>query len=569
MGATNFLGFGAADLVEIALAALLVTLAVAWRPRLAWWASRLATRTGWCMLLVARCRSCYGSCCCPATLFPHPRDLRRIRPPAGGRYAPPFPPGQSRRIPCTGSSRPSSCSRSPPTAPSIRSGQGLVLAIGWTIFGTPWAGVLLSMAAFCALCYWMLRGWTTPGWALAGRRAGGHRVRPAQPVDEHLLGRRRARRGRLPGVRRAAAAARQRAPARCASCWALGLALHLLTRPYESIFLVLARGALVSAGVATPRRSRARWRAPRRSRRWSCCPRSALTLLQNKARSREVGPPCPKCSANISTAFLGLHLPAQARAAPRRSRRSRPWITKCSFASTAPAPIRSPLTCYAWSTACATTASSFLAPLYLALAAVPAACASAAMPGWRSRWRCSPWASISSRLSASLRRRRRLPVRAGAGGRPGAHGHSVSGWPAGAQAARVVVFLCAGAIRLLVRPARCFDDRRYFARRPPVRDLGHHQPRESRAAHRRRTANWTKVPGKLLVFVRYSPQPHFPGRVGLQRGRYRWLAHRMGPRLGAEEDRELCRYYPGRSVWLLEPDNRPPLLEPYQNSIKE
>ena len=36
------------------------------------------------------------------------------------------------------------------------------------LFGHPWAGVVLSVAAFSALCYWMLRGWTTPGWALAG-----------------------------------------------------------------------------------------------------------------------------------------------------------------------------------------------------------------------------------------------------------------------------------------------------------------------------------------------------------------------------------------------------------------
>ena len=43
-----------------------------------------------------------------------------------------------------------------------------MLAIGRVIFGLPWAGVLLSTAAMCALCYWMLRGWTTPGWALLG-----------------------------------------------------------------------------------------------------------------------------------------------------------------------------------------------------------------------------------------------------------------------------------------------------------------------------------------------------------------------------------------------------------------
>ena len=47
-------------------------------------------------------------------------------------------------------------------------GQGLTLAIGRAIFGLPWAGVLLSTAAMCSLCYWMLRGWTTPVWAFLG-----------------------------------------------------------------------------------------------------------------------------------------------------------------------------------------------------------------------------------------------------------------------------------------------------------------------------------------------------------------------------------------------------------------
>ena len=42
-----------------------------------------------------------------------------------------------------------------PTYSSIYSpGQGLVLAIGWTLFGHPWAGVLLGAGAFCSLTYW-------------------------------------------------------------------------------------------------------------------------------------------------------------------------------------------------------------------------------------------------------------------------------------------------------------------------------------------------------------------------------------------------------------------------------
>src|SRR5215469_8460111 len=47
-------------------------------------------------------------------------------------------------------------------------GQGFALAIGQIVFRHPWAGVLLSEAIFCAVCYWMLRAWITPGWAFAG-----------------------------------------------------------------------------------------------------------------------------------------------------------------------------------------------------------------------------------------------------------------------------------------------------------------------------------------------------------------------------------------------------------------
>ena len=56
-----------------------------------------------------------------------------------------------------------------PTYSSIYAiGQGLVLAVGRVLFGHPWAGVALSVAAFCSLCYWMLRAWTTPTWAFVG-----------------------------------------------------------------------------------------------------------------------------------------------------------------------------------------------------------------------------------------------------------------------------------------------------------------------------------------------------------------------------------------------------------------
>ena len=48
----NPIGFGAADFIELALAALLVVFVLAWA-RIELMAQKLAAKTGWCMLLLA------------------------------------------------------------------------------------------------------------------------------------------------------------------------------------------------------------------------------------------------------------------------------------------------------------------------------------------------------------------------------------------------------------------------------------------------------------------------------------------------------------------------------------
>jgi len=71
------------------------------------------------------------------------------------------------------------------------------------------------------------------------------------------------------------------------------------------------------------------------------------------------------------------------------------------------------------------------------------------------------------------------------------------------------------------------------------------------------------LPGKLLVFVRYYPQHIFQeewvyNRADVDASRVVWARD-----LGADENEKLRAYYKDRSVWLLEPDFRPPRLRPY------
>jgi hypothetical protein len=72
-----------------------------------------------------------------------------------------------------------------------------------------------------------------------------------------------------------------------------------------------------------------------------------------------------------------------------------------------------------------------------------------------------------------------------------------------------------------------------------------------------------RAAGKQLVFVRYWPRHMFAEWVrnaaDIDKSRVVWAQD-----LGPTDNEKLRRYYPDRTVWLLEPDARPPRLEPYR-----
>ncbi|HVP45415.1 MAG TPA: hypothetical protein VMT32_02485, partial [Bryobacteraceae bacterium] len=233
----NPIGFGAADFVELAFTVLLLLLALMFRPWVEPIAKRLAQNMRWSMVFLAVLPIALRVALLPNHPIPSPTvsdefsHLLVADTLLHFRLANPAHP--MHRFFET------YFVLQEPTYSSIYAmGQGLVLAVGRVLFGHPWAGVALSVAAFCSLCYWMLRAWTTPAWALAGGLMAAIQFGPLnQWMNGYWGGAVSATAGCLVfGALPRLAEGRR---TRDAALLGLGLALQLLTRPYESILLVL------------------------------------------------------------------------------------------------------------------------------------------------------------------------------------------------------------------------------------------------------------------------------------------------------------------------------------------
>jgi hypothetical protein len=263
----NPLGFGAIDFIALGLAILLVAVLPA-RDRILSFAQKLAGRTAVCMVLLAALPIVLRL----ALLTHHPITTPRVADDfsylllgdtlAHFRFANPMHPlhrfFEAVFVLQT------------PTYSSIYPlGQGLVLAAGQLIFRQPWAGVALSAGALCAFCYWMLRAWIAPPWALLGGLLAAIEFGPLSSWMNTYWG------GAVSGIAGClvfgALPRLKNAPrTRDAILLGIGLGLQLLTRPFEFVILVVIvilffaprRSLLVAALVLLPA--------------------AGLTLLQNK-----------------------------------------------------------------------------------------------------------------------------------------------------------------------------------------------------------------------------------------------------------------------------------------------
>ena len=554
MALDNAIGFGAADWLELALGTMLVVLILAWRPCIEPCARWLTRRPGWCMLLLAVLPVALRLILLSHHPVPAPkisdefshllvadtlRHWRLANPPHTLRQF--FETLDVLQTPSYSSIYPI--------------GQGMVLAVGRLIFGLPWAGVVLSVAAFCVLSFWMLRAWTSPMWALAGALLA---VFQFGPLNEWMNGYWGGGVSAAGGCLVFGALPRLReGRTRDAVLLGLGVAVVLLTRPYESILLVLsvlayfapallrrddlrklARAATVVALVVMPAIALTFFQNKQVTGSWSTLPYmlsryqygvpTTFTFQPNPLPHGELTPE-QQLEYKMQTAYHGSDTDTIQRYLGRLEYRVRFYRF------------------------------FFLAPLYLALPAF-----FAMVRECRFAWVALTLAAVA--LGANfypfffphyIAAFACLFVVAAVTGLERLGRLMIRGWPAGQEAARLLLLLSTAHFAFWYG-AHVIDQPSVIEYE--TWDVINHGDPQGRLAIQTRLA---QAPGKQLVFVRYWPQHIFQNEwvynaADIDHAPVVWARD-----LGANENDKLRRYFSDRTVWLLEPDARPPMLAAY------
>ncbi len=555
----NPIGFGPADLLELMLAASIVLAALLWRPWIEPFASRFARRTVWCMAALAILPVALRLLLLGQHPVPTPdvydefshllvadtlRHFRLANPPlAMPQFFETFFVLQD------------------PTYSSIYPlGPGLAMAIGWSIFGLPWAGVLMAVAAFCSLTYWMLRGWTRPGWALLGGILAVIEFGPLNTWANSYWGGALAAAagclvfGALPRLRRDGRT-------RDAVLLGAGLGLHLLIRQFESIFLFLAVILFLLPEVRVAGRIRPLARLMGVAA-LAMAPALLLTGLQN----RMVTGSWTTVPERLSQYQYGVpaSLTFEANPVPHRDltpQQAMDYKMQLSFAQ-GPETIatyfqrleyRVRFYRFFFLPALYLAAFAFLASLreyrfvWVVLTLAIFGLGTNFFPAFQFHYIAAVTCLFILVAIVGLQQIARL---------------SIGGHPAGQEAAGLIVLLCVAQF-LFWYGMHAAESQEFSmsARQYEVWDAINHQNPARRILVDQELA---RIPGKLLVLVRYRPQHIFQDEwvynlADLNSARVIWARD-----LGPEEDEKLLSAYPGRTALLLEPDVRPPQLSPYQ-----
>jgi hypothetical protein len=548
----NPIGFSAPDFIEIVVTVVLVVLALASRRWIEPYGRRLAQKTAWCMLLLTLLPIVLRLALLPQYPIPAPNvsddfsylliadTLRHFR-----LANPPHPLRQFFETYFV--------LQDPAYASIFPLGQGLILAIGWTLFGHPWAGVALSVGALGALCYWMLRAWTTPGWAFLGGLLAVIEFGPLnQWMNSYWGGAGAACAGclafgALPRIRGAG-------HARYAALVGLGIGVHWLCRPYETVFLCLSVALYLLPA----------WRSMTRPALWASLallPAIAVSLLQNKQTTGSwttLPYQLSRDQYGVPTTFTLQSIPTPHRLLTREQQ------LDFDAQSQVHGPGAGTFTGYwqRWASRIRFYRFFFLPPLILALPAF--------LP--RLREARFAWAVLTILLFSLgtnfypyfythyIAALTCLFVLIGVVGLEGLSRWSIRGSAVGREAARILLFLCAAHFLFWYGLHASRDQDLYQVLTPfETWDAINHGDPQGRIAIRRLL---DAAPGRQLVFVRYGPQHQFQEWVhnaaDIDGARTVWARD-----LGPEENRKLLSYYPDRTAWLLEPDAHPPRLQPY------
>jgi hypothetical protein len=559
----NPIGFGASDFVELAVVAMLVCLVMA-RAWMEPFARRLAARPGWCIALLAVLPVALRLALLPQYPVPTPSGSDDFSYQLLGdtlshlRLANPVHPLHRFFEGVFTLQQPAYSSIFP-------LGQGFVLALGRMIFGHPWAGVLLSVAALCSLCYWMLRAWTTPLWALTGGLLAVFEFGPLnQWTNCYWGGALSAAAGCL--VFGALPRLRDGRRTRDAALLGLGIAVQLLARPFECGLLAFSAVLFFLPAL----RDRSQWRGLARAAAVAALavvPAVALTLAQNKA----VTGSWTTLPYMLSRYQYGVpaSFTTQPNPAPHRqltAEQDLDYRAQCAIHGNGTDTLGSYFERLGYRARF--YRFFFLPPLYLALVVFLVT-----IREFRFAWVLLTLLIFSLGTNfypyfyphyiAAITC---LAVLTGIRGLERLSSLKIRGLPVGREAAGLILLFCAAHFLFWygLHAARNEELLAGLGQYETWDYINYGDP-EGRIAINERLA---QAPGKQLVFVRYAPRHGFHSWIqnaaDIDGARVVWALD-----LGAGENEKLLHYYPDRTAWLVEPDARPPSLTPYRPDTSE